>query len=128
VNYRELNALDEALGAQGLQILGFPCNQFGGQEPGTDAEIQKNAATPGAKTFARFPVLAKVDVNGATAAPIFQYLTKGAPGALGRQPILWNFAKFLVNKDGHVVHRYATTTNPSAMRADIEALMKQADE
>ena len=101
-------------------ILGFPCNQFGGQEPGGNEEIQ---------TFCRmnygvtFPVLGKVDVNGGDAAPLFEHLKEAAPGLLGSKFIKWNFTKFLVDKHGKVTERFAPNTEPSAMTPAIETLL-----
>lgn len=106
---------------QGLEVLAFPCNQFGGQDPGSDDEIS---------TFCRknygvsFPVFAKIDVKGAEAHAIFRYLTNNSKGMLGNG-IKWNFTKFLIGKDGLVLNRYAPTTKPEALETDIEAALKQ---
>lgn len=123
MSYKQLNELDASLGPKGLQILAFPSNEFGGQEPYDDATIQANAANPESKTFATFPVFNKIHVNGATADPLYKYLNTAAPGLLGTTFIKWNFAKYLCDKDGHVLHRYATTTAPNDIRPDIEALL-----
>ena len=118
--YDGLEKLHQALGPKGLVILGFPCNQFGGQEPGANEEIQ---------TFCRmnygvtFPVLGKVDVNGAAAAPLFEHLKDAAPGLLGSKFIKWNFTKFLVDKAGKVTERFAPNTEPAALTPAIEALL-----
>ena len=118
--YDGLEKLHQALGPKGLVILGFPCNQFGGQEPGGNEEIQ---------TFCRmnygvtFPVLGKVDVNGGDAAPLFEHLKEAAPGLLGSKFIKWHFTKFLVDKHGKVTERFAPNTEPSAMTPAIETLL-----
>ena len=105
---------------RGLVVVGFPCNQFGHQDPGANGEIenfcQKNYGVS-------FPMMAKVQVNGSDAHPLWQWLKGEAPGLLGTQAIKWNFTKFLVGKDGHVVKRYAPTEDPDKMRADIEAAL-----
>jgi glutathione peroxidase len=101
-------------------VLGFPCNQFGQQEPGSASEIQSFCETRFGVTF---PLFQKIDVNGNNAHPLYQYLTKSAPGLLGLEAIKWNFTKFLVDKEGKVVKRYAPTTNPSDMEKDIQALL-----
>ena len=102
---------------QGFLILGFPCNQFGGQDPGTNKEIgafcQRNYGV-------KFPMFAKVDVKGPEAHVIFRFLTREAKGILGSQNIKWNFTKFLVGRNGEVLGRYAPTTKPEALEADIE--------
>ena len=115
-----LQALHQQYAAQGLVVLGFPCNQFGAQEPGSNAEIaqfcQRNYGVD-------FPVLAKVEVNSAGAHPLFQWLKAQAPGLLGTQAIKWNFTKFLVGRDGQVIRRYAPQTAPHELAADIEAAL-----
>ena len=118
-----LEKLHEKYKAQGLEVLGFPCNQFGGQEPGTNKEIgafcQRNYGVS-------FPMFAKVDVKGPEAHVIFRFLTREAKGILGSQNIKWNFTKFLVGRNGEVLGRYAPTTKPEALEADIEnALAKK---
>ena len=107
---------------RGLVILGFPCNQFGGQEPGNDQEIQQFCSLNYEVTF---PILAKVDVNGALASPIYKWLKASEPGILGLEAIKWNFTKFLIGKDGHVVERFAPMTEPKKMTASIEKLLQQ---
>jgi len=116
----ELEALYREYKDRGLAVLAFPCNQFGAQEPGNAEEI----ATFCSNTYdVTFPVFAKIDVNGDNAAPLFQRLKKDAPGLLGSQGIKWNFTKFLVDRAGNVVERYAPTTKPSDIAADIEKLL-----
>ena len=118
--YEGLEALYRDLGALGLVVLGFPCNQFGGQEPGDAAEIASFCKLTYDVTF---PMFAKMDVNGPEACPLFVWLKGEAPGVLGSKDIKWNFTKFLVDRAGHVVERYAPTTQPEAIRAAIEALL-----
>ncbi|KAL9251770.1 putative glutathione peroxidase 7, chloroplastic [Drosera capensis] len=107
-NYTELAQLYEKYKAQGFEILAFPCNQFGGQEPGTNTEIKQFACT---RFKAEYPIFDKVEVNGPYTAPVYQFLKSSAGGFLG-DLIKWNFEKFLVNKDGKVVERYPPTTSP----------------
>lgn len=118
--YEGLEALYEQFKDQGLVVLGFPCNQFGEQEKGADTEIasfcQKNYGVS-------FPMFSKIEVNGDDTAPLYQELKAQAPGILGTKKIKWNFTKFLVNKKGEVVNRYAPTTKPQALQADIESLL-----
>ncbi|MBB3692950.1 glutathione peroxidase [Sphingomonas sp. BK580] len=118
--YAGLEELYRAYGERGLVVLGFPCNQFGAQEPGDAAEIATFCSTHYDVTF---PIFAKVKVNGAGAAPLFERLKRAAPGLLGSRAIKWNFTKFLVARDGETVRRYAPTTAPEALRAEIEALL-----
>ena len=103
--------------AQGLVVLGFPCNQFAGQDPGNNSEIgefcQRNYGVS-------FPMFAKIDVNGSDAHPIYKFLTKEAKGILGTESVKWNFTKFLVGRDGNVIDRFATATKPEDMAKDIE--------
>lgn len=108
--YQELEALYQQYKDQGLMILAFPCNQFGGQEPATDQDIQQFCQI---NYDVSFPVLAKINVNGPDAEPLFEYLKDQARGLLKTRAIKWNFTKFLVNKDGIVVKRYAPRTKPS---------------
>jgi glutathione peroxidase len=119
--YEGLQKLYEKYQAQGLEIIGFPCNQFGGQEPGSDSEIQ-NFCT--GRFGVKFPILAKVDVNGDDAAPVFTFLKKEKKGILGTEGIKWNFTKFLVSKDGEVIKRYGSVDKPESMHEDIEAALK----
>ena len=118
--YEGLEALHRDYAARGFEVLGFPCNQFGGQEPGDAAEIANFCSLTYDVTF---PVFAKVDVNGGAADPLFERLKAAAPGVLGSKAIKWNFTKFLVDREGRVVDRYAPTTKPADIRADIEKLL-----
>ena len=118
--YEGLEALHRDLAPRGFAVLAFPCNQFGQQEPGDANEIANFCSLNYAVTF---PVFAKVDVNGADTDPLFERLKSDAPGLMGSRAIKWNFTKFLVDRDGHTVRRYAPTTKPEAIRADIEALL-----
>ncbi len=120
--YKGLEALYEKLKGKGLEILGFPCNQFGAQEPGTEDEIASFCEVNYGVTF---PLFAKIDVNGKDAAPLYQHLKKAKPGLLGSEAIKWNFTKFLVDRDGSVVERYAPTVEPAALAADVEKLLKR---
>ena len=115
--FEGLEKLWKDLGPQGLVILGFPCNQFGGQDPGANEEI---ASFCQLNYGVSFPMMAKVDVNGSQAHPLYQYLVQEAPGILGTKSIKWNFTKFLIAKDGRVLGRYAPTDAPKGLRADIE--------
>lgn len=117
--YKGLQALHETLGPRGLSVLGFPCNQFGAQEPGDARQIEQFCETKYAVTF---PMFAKIDVNGERAHPLYQYLRKEKSGLLGSS-IKWNFTKFLVDRSGKVVGRYAPTVTPEGMRKDIENLL-----
>jgi len=103
-----------------LVVLGFPSNEFGGQDPGTESEI---AAFCQVNYGVTFPMMSKVKVNGAQAHPLWKWLTREAPGILGSQAIKWNFTKFLVGRDGRVIKRYAPTDKPESIRADIEAAL-----
>jgi glutathione peroxidase len=120
--YKGLQQLHDQFHDRGLAVLGFPCNQFGKQEPGTEAEIgafcEKNFGVT-------FPMFAKVDVNGEDAHPLFKYLKKEKPGVLGTEGIKWNFTKFLVNKNGDVVQRYAPQTKPEEIMSDIEKQLSE---
>ncbi len=118
--YQGLQALADKYTSRGLVVLGFPCNQFGAQEPGSATEIQSFCEKRFGVTF---PLFEKVDVNGANAHPLYQYLTKAAPGILGSEAIKWNFTKFLVDANGNVVKRYGSTTEPKDIERDIEALL-----
>jgi glutathione peroxidase len=115
--YAGLEALYEDLADDGLVVLGFPCNQFGAQEPGTEDEIGEFCQL---NYGVSFPMFAKVDVNGDGAHPLFKYLTSTKKGVLGSQAIKWNFTKFLVGRDGKVLERYAPTTKPEDIGPDIE--------
>jgi len=118
--YAGLEALWKKYGKRGLVVLGFPCNQFGAQEPGDEAAIAEFCSTTYDITF---PMFAKVDVNGDDTHPIFAFLKTGAPGVLGTEAIKWNFTKFLVDREGMVVDRYASAQKPEDMAADIERLL-----
>jgi glutathione peroxidase len=112
-----LEELHKTYGKQGLVVLGFPCNQFGSQDPGTNDEI---ASFCQVNYGVSFPMMSKIDVNGAKADPLYQWLTKEAPGILGTTAIKWNFTKFLVGKDGRVIKRFAPADEPGALKKDIE--------
>ena len=117
--YKGLEALQQKHGARGFSVLGFPCNQFGRQEPGNAAEIGQFCATNYAISF---PMFDKVDVNGNNAHPLYQYLRREKSGLLGSS-IKWNFTKFLIDRSGQVVGRYAPTTTPESLTKDIEVLL-----
>uniref|UniRef100_A0A6M2EYH9 Glutathione peroxidase n=1 Tax=Populus davidiana TaxID=266767 RepID=A0A6M2EYH9_9ROSI len=118
-NYKELNVLYEKYKNQGFEILAFPCNQFAGQEPGSNEEIQDTVCT----IFkAEFPIFDKIDVNGKNTAPVYKFLKSEKGGYFG-DAIKWNFTKFLVNKEGKVVERYAPTTSPLKIEKDIQNLL-----
>ena len=118
-----LQQLHERYGERGLSVIGFPCNQFGGQDPGADEQIlgfcQKNYGVS-------FAMMSKVEVNGPGAHPLFQWLTRSAPGILGTQAIKWNFTKFLIGKDGQVIKRYGSMDKPESLQADIESALARA--
>ncbi len=118
--FEGLEALYKNFQSRGLEILGFPCNQFMKQEPGTADEIADFCQATYGVTF---PMFAKIDVKGDSAHPLFQHLTNSAPGLLGSKSIKWNFTKFLVNPDGVVVKRYAPATKPEKIAQDIESLL-----
>ena len=115
-----LEQLHQTYGDRGLVVLGFPCNQFGSQDPGSNGEIatfcQRNYGVS-------FPMMSKIDVNGADAHPLYRWLTAEAPGLLGSKAIKWNFTKFLVGKDGQVLKRYAPQDAPEKLTKDIEAAL-----
>ena len=115
-----LEALHKTYAAQGLTVLGFPCNQFGSQDPGSNDEI---ASFCQLNYGVDFPMMEKIDVNGAQADPLYQWLTKEAPGLLGSKAIKWNFTKFLVGRDGQVIRRYAPQDAPAKLAGDIEAAL-----
>lgn len=118
--YQGLQALYQQYQAQGLEILAFPCNQFGKQEKGDDSEIKQFCDL---NFNISFPLFSKVDVNGENAHPLFDYMKNEAPGLLGSKSIKWNFTKFLVNNQGKVVKRYSPTTKPADIASDIEAML-----
>jgi len=118
--YEGLEALHRRFANRGLAVLAFPCNQFGAQEPGNAEEIANFCR----RTYdVTFPIFARIDVNGANAAPLFRHLKQEARGVLGSEAVKWNFTKFLVDRTGKVVARYAPTTKPEAIAADIEKLL-----
>lgn len=118
--YKELEQLYQQYHTRGLVILAFPCNQFGGQEPGSDSDIQQFCQINYGLSF---PVMAKLQVNGPDASPLFEHLKDSARGLMKTRAIKWNFTKFLVNKDGDVVKRYAPRTKPTAIASAIEELL-----
>lgn len=120
--YEGLEQLWRSFRDRGLVVLGFPCNQFAGQEPGAEDEIATFCSTTYDVTF---PLFAKVEVNGANAHPLFCYLKERAPGLLGTEAIKWNFTKFLVGRRGDVKKRYAPTAAPLSLAADIESALEE---
>ena len=121
--FEGLEALHEKYAGQGLTVLGFPSNQFGAQDPGSNEEIgafcTKNYGVS-------FPMMEKIDVNGGNAAPLYQWLTKEKPGLLGLTAIKWNFTKFLIGRDGTVLKRYAPLDTPASLTRDVEAALAAA--
>ena len=117
--YKGLEALHRSLAPRGFSVLGFPCNQFGGQEPGDGRQIEEFCSSNYAVTF---PMFAKIDVNGGNAHPLYQYLKDAKSGLLGSS-IKWNFTKFLVDRSGQVVARHAPTAKPEGLVKEIEALL-----
>ena len=115
-----LQKLHEQFAGRGFTVMGFPCNQFGSQDPGSNSEIlgfcQKNYGVG-------FPMMGKVEVNGPNAHPLWQWLTRSAPGVLGTEAIKWNFTKFLIGKDGQVIKRYGSVDKPEGIARDIEAAL-----
>lgn len=120
--YEGLEKLYRTYQKQGFEILAFPCNQFGGQEPGTAKQIQNFCRTNFDVTF---PLFAKIDVNGKDAHPLYVYLKDKAPGVLGTKSIKWNFTKFLIDKQGNVIERYGSSTKPEEIRSNIEKLLEK---
>lgn len=118
--FKGLESLYERYKERGLMVLGFPCNQFLSQDPGSDAEISEFCELNYGVTF---PMFAKIDVNGDNAHPLFRHLTAAAPGLLGSKAVKWNFTKFLVDRQGNVVSRYAPATKPEDIATDIEKLL-----
>ncbi|MBB3005572.1 glutathione peroxidase [Cupriavidus alkaliphilus] len=118
--YEGLQKLYDEYHERGLEVLGFPCNQFGKQEPGDAQQIGQFCET---RFAVRFPMFAKIDVNGPNAHPLYQWLTTEKRGVLGTQGIKWNFTKFLLRRDGTVYKRYAPTVKPAELRADVERLL-----
>ena len=118
--YAGLEDLFRKYASQGFVVLGFPCNQFGAQEPGDISEIQTFCSL----TYdVSFPLFAKINVNGSDAAPLYKYLKSVAPGLLGSEAIKWNFTKFLIDREGNVLDRYAPSTTPESLESDIEAAL-----
>jgi glutathione peroxidase len=115
-----LEELHKTYGDKGLVVLGFPCNQFGAQDKGSNDEISEFCQL---NYGVSFPMMAKIDVNGGEAHPLYQWLVKEAPGFLGTKAIKWNFTKFLIGKDGQVLKRYAPTDTPASLAKDIEAAL-----
>lgn len=115
--YSGLQLLHEELASQGLVVMGFPCNQFGQQEPGAEKDIQSFCTL---NYGVSFPMFAKIEVNGPQADPLYQWLKNSRPGLLGTEAIKWNFTKFLVSRDGEVLKRFAPNTAPEALRENIK--------
>ena len=118
--YTALEALQRKHAEHGFSVLGFPCNQFGGQEPGTEAQILEFCTL---NYQVSFPMYGKVEVNGEGTHPLYAHLKSAAPGLLGSESLKWNFTKFLVDREGRVVRRYAPTDSPASIEKDIEALL-----
>ncbi|QGM97348.1 glutathione peroxidase [Methylocystis parvus] len=118
--YAGLEALYRKYAGKGLVVLGFPCNQFGAQEPGPESEIASFCSTSYGVSF---PMFAKIEVNGDKAHPLYKFLKHAAPGLLGSEAIKWNFTKFLIDRSGKVVKRYAPTDTPQSLEKDIEAAL-----
>jgi glutathione peroxidase len=118
--YKGLQALYDRYKTQGLTVLGFPCNQFGQQEPGTADQIRSFCDTNFGVTF---PLFQKIEVNGNNAHPLYQFLTKSAPGIFGTEAIKWNFTKFLIDRSGQTFKRYPSTAKPEDLIKDIEQLL-----
>ena len=118
--YKGLQIIFEQYVERGFEVLGFPCDQFGHQEPGNEADINSFCEM---NFGVSFPLFAKIDVNGKDAHPLFAHLKAEAPGLLGSEGIKWNFTKFLVDREGRVVSRYAPATSPESIARDIEALL-----
>jgi glutathione peroxidase len=118
--YAGLQKLYDRFKDRGFEVFGFPCNQFGGQEPGSDAEIGQFCSLNYGVTF---PVFSKIQVNGPEAIPLYQFLKKEAPGLLGTEAIKWNFTKFLVDRNGKNIDRFAPTSTPESLESAIEKLL-----
>ena len=118
--YRELQSLYQEFHDKGFEILAFPCNQFGAQEPGTAKQIEEFCTVNYGVTF---PIFKKTNVNGPDTHPLFEYLKTAAPGLLGTEAIKWNFTKFVINRDGLPVKRFASATTPKSIQTDIQALL-----
>lgn len=120
--YAEIQELYAKYRDKGFCVMGFPCNQFGKQEPGSNDEIQEFCST---QFHVTFPVMAKIEVNGVDTAPVYNFLKESAPGLLGSKAIKWNFTKFLVDRSGKVVKRFAPMVKPKQMEAEIEAMLSR---
>ncbi len=118
--YDGLEALWKSYKDKGFEVIAFPCNQFGGQEPGSADEIEEFCKVNFGLSF---PLMGKVDVNGEAASPLFDWMKSEAPGLMGTKGIKWNFTKFLIDREGHVVRRYAPTDKPASLAKDIEKLL-----
>jgi glutathione peroxidase len=118
--YAGLEALHREHRGHGFAVLGFPCNQFGAQEPGDETQIKQFCET---RFQVSFPMFAKIDVNGSDTHPLYAFLKTAEPGLLGTEAIKWNFTKFLVSRDGHVLKRYAPATKPEAIASDVRAAL-----
>ncbi|MBN7769429.1 glutathione peroxidase [Marinobacter daepoensis] len=118
--FEGLQSLYDELGGRGFEVLGFPCNQFMNQDPGTDDAISQFCSL---NYGVSFPMFAKIDVNGDEVHPLYRFLKREARGVMGSEKVKWNFTKFLVNRDGQVVRRYAPTAKPADIKSDIEALL-----
>ena len=118
--YKGLEQLQTKYSSEEFSVLAFPCNQFGGQEPGSNEEIVEFCSLNYGSTF---PIFSKIDVNGDNAHPLFEFLTTEKKGLLGTEKIKWNFTKFLINKDGEPVNRYGSSTTPEQIQTDIEKLI-----
>jgi glutathione peroxidase len=121
--YAGLEQLHEQFSSRGFAVLGFPCNQFGSQEPGKENEIKKFCETSFGVTF---PLFAKIDVNGPRAHPLYKYLQQAQPGILGTEAIKWNFTKFLIDRQGNPARRYAPKEKPENISTDIEKLLNSS--
>jgi glutathione peroxidase len=121
--YKGLEDLYREYKNQGLAVLGFPCNQFGAQEPGSNQEIQEFCSL---NYEVSFPVLSKIEVNGSNTEPLYQWLKTSAPGLLGTEAIKWNFTKFLVDRKGQVIQRYAPQTEPQELVADVQKALQDS--
>jgi glutathione peroxidase len=118
--YKGLQELQNRYKGKGFSVLGFPCNQFGAQEPGDEKEIEKFCSL---NYQIDFPMFAKIDVNGSAAHPLYQHLKSSEPGVFGTEAIKWNFTKFLVDREGKVLCRFAPTTTPEALASEIERVL-----
>ena len=119
--YKGLQELYEEYSSKGFEVLGFPCNQFGSQEPGTEEEISEFCSINYNITF---PIFSKIDVKGPSAEPLFRFLTSSKPGLLGTEKIKWNFTKFLIDQNGQTVKRYSPQTTPEQISSDVKDLLE----